>query len=180
MLPTTSDIEVKQIPINKIKIIHRMRRTDENNVEDLKRSIKEIGLLHSIAVAKKDDGYLLLSGLHRLTAMRELGEEYISATIREDNELINKLVILEENLVAKRLNAIEEAEAIILREQILIKLGRKAVVGSNQYTQEDLITNTELAKQLGYTRRTYSYKKAVANINQEAKDIISETKFAII
>ena len=177
MLPTTSDIEVKQIPINKIKIIHRMRRTDDNNVEDLKRSIKEIGLLHSIAVAKKDDGYLLLSGLHRLTAMRELGEEYISATIREDNELINKLVILEENLVAKRLNAIEEAEAIILREQILIKLGRKAVVGSNQYTQEDLITNTELAKQLGYTRRTYSYKKAVANINQEAKDIISETNF---
>ena len=177
MLPTTSDIEVKQIPINKIKIIHRMRRTYDNNVEDLKRSIKEIGLLHSIAVAKKDDGYLLLSGLHRLTAMRELGEEYISATIREDNELINKLVILEENLVAKRLNAIEEAEAIILREQILIKLGRKAVVGSNQYTQEDLITNTELAKQLGYTRRTYSYKKAVANINQEAKDIISETNF---
>jgi len=180
MLPQhqTSDIEVKQIPISKIKVITRMRRTDDNNVEDLKRSIKEIGLLHSIAVAKKDDGYLLLSGLHRLTAMREMGEEYISATIREDNELINKLVILEENLVAKRLNAIEEAEAIILREQILIKLGRKAVVGSNQYTGDNLITNTELSKQLGYTPRTYSYKKSVANITQEAKDIISETKFA--
>ena len=42
MLPTTSDIEVKQIPISKIRVINRMRRTDENNVEDLKRSIKEI------------------------------------------------------------------------------------------------------------------------------------------
>ena len=42
MLPTTSDIEVKQIPINKIRVINRMRRTDENNVEDLKRSIKFI------------------------------------------------------------------------------------------------------------------------------------------
>ena len=134
MLSTVTDIEVKQIPISKIKVIHRMRRTDENNVEDLKRSIQEIGLLHSIAVAKKDDGYLLLSGLHRLTAMKELGEEYISATVREDDVLINQLVEIEENLVAKRNNAIEEAEAIILREQILIKLGRKAVVGSNQYT----------------------------------------------
>ena len=180
MLPQhqTSDIEVKQIPISKIKVITRMRRTDDNNVEDLKRSIKEIGLLHSIAVAKKDDGYLLLSGLHRLTAMQQMGEEYISATVREDDDLINQLVILEENLVAKRLNAIEEAEAIILREQILIKLGRKAVVGSNQYSTGDLITNDELSKQLGYTRRTYSYKKSVANINQEAKDIISETKFS--
>ena len=178
MLSTVTDIEVKQIPISKIKVIHRMRRTDENNVDDLKRSIQEIGLLHSIAVAKKDDGYLLLSGLHRLTAMKELGEEYISATVREDDVLINQLVEIEENLVAKRNNAIEEAEAIILREQILIKLGRKAVVGSNQYTGDNLITNTELAKQLGYTRRTYSYKKSVANINQEAKDIISETKFA--
>ena len=81
-------------------------------------------------------------------------------------------------LVSKKPNAIEEAEAIILREQILIKLGRKAVVGSNQYSNDTLITNTELAKQLGYTRRTYSYKKSVANINPEAKDILGETKFA--
>ena len=106
MLSTVTDIEVKQIPISKIKVIHRMRRTDENNVDDLKRSIQEIGLLHSIAVAKKDDGYLLLSGLHRLTAMKELGEEYISATVREDDVLINQLVEIEENLVAKRNNSI--------------------------------------------------------------------------
>ena len=172
------EVDVKQIPISKIKIINRMRRTDDNNVDDLIRSIKEIGLLHPVCVAKKDDGYVCLSGLHRITAMRKMGEEFISATIREDDELINQLVEIEEMLVSKKPNAIEEAEAIILREQILIKLGRKAVVGSNQYSNDTLITNTELAKQLGYTRRTYSYKKSVANINPEAKDILGETKFA--
>ena len=120
MLSTKTDVDVKQIPIHKIKVINRMRRTDDNNVADLICSIKEIGLLHPICVAQKDDGYLLLSGLHRMIAMKELGEEYISATVRVDDDLINQLIQVEENLVAKRNNAIEEAEAIILREQILL------------------------------------------------------------
>ena len=154
-----------------------MRRTDDNNVADLIRSIKEIGLLHPICVAKRGDEYVLLSGMHRYISMQEIGYKTIPATIREDDELINQLVEIEENMVSKKFNAIEEAEAIILREQILIKLGRKSVVGSNQYT-EDKITNDELAKQLGYTRRTYQYKKSVANINPEAKDILGETKHA--
>ena len=176
-LSTQPDLDIKDIPISKIKVINRMRRTDDNNVDDLIRSIKEIGLLHPICVAKRGDDYVLLSGMHRYIAMQRMGADRISATVRLDDNLINQLVEIEENLVAKRNNAIEEAEAIILREQILIKLGRKAVVGSNQYT-EDKITNDELAKQLGYTRRTYQYKKSVASINPEAKDILCETKFA--
>ena len=175
--PNLTELEVVDIPISKIKVINRMRRTDENNVNDLVRSIKEIGLLHPIAVAKKDDGFLLLGGMHRKIAMERIGEKYIKATVREDDELINQLVEIEENLCSKKQNAIEEAQAIVLREQILIKLGRKAVVGSNQYT-EDKVTNEELAKQLGYTRRTYSYKKSVANLNPEAMDLLCETKHA--
>ena len=35
MLSTKTDVDVKQIPINKIKVINRMRRTDDNNVADL-------------------------------------------------------------------------------------------------------------------------------------------------
>ena len=175
--PDHTELDVVDIPISKVKVINRMRRTDENNVDDLIRSIKEIGLLHPIAVAKKDDGYLLLSGMHRLIAMEKIGANTITATVREDDDLINQLVEIEENLCSKKQNAIEEAQAIVLREQILIQLGRKAVVGSNQYT-EDKVTNEELAKQLGYTRRTYSYKKSVANLNPEAMDLLSETKFA--
>ena len=52
---TTPDLDVVEIPINKIRVINRMRRTDDNNVADLIRSIKEIGLLHPICVAKRDE-----------------------------------------------------------------------------------------------------------------------------
>ena len=78
----TSDVTSTLIPISKIKINRRMRRTDENRIQDLAESIKGIGLLHNISVAQKDDDYILLSGLHRIEAMKILGETMISATVR--------------------------------------------------------------------------------------------------
>ena len=91
--------------------------------------------------------------------------------------MIDQLVECEENLVRSELNAIQTAEHIVRREQLLIDLGRKAVVGNNQYTEEK-ITNDDLARQMGYTKRTYQYKRSVAKLNPEAKDLLSETKFA--
>ena len=63
----------------------------------------------------------------------------------ETSEDIELLISLEENLCRSELNAIQQSQFIVKREELLVKLGRKAVVGSNQYT-DDLITNTELAK----------------------------------
>ena len=165
-------MKVLDIPVEKIKVINPLRKIDENNVEGLMTSIKEINLLHPIQVAKQGDEYVLLSGGHRKEAFSRLGIDVIPAVVRENDVLVNQLVSIEENIVSKKMNAIEEANAIIKREEILMKLGRKAVVGSNQYT-DDLVTNKELAKQLGVTRRVYSYKKEVANINHDAQKKLS-------
>tara|TARA_Y100001963_G_scaffold23871_2_gene31801 strand:- start:753 stop:2294 length:1542 start_codon:yes stop_codon:yes gene_type:complete len=169
--------EIVLIPINEINITNRLRRTDEERVKDLAQSISGINLLHPISVAKDSKGYILLDGNHRIQSFKLLGRESIPAIVRESNELINKLVEVESNLVRAELNAISTAEHIILREELLIKLGRKAVVGNNQYTEQK-ITNEELARQMGLTKRTYQYKKSVANLNPEVKDLLGETKFA--
>ena len=58
------------------------------------------------------------------------------------------------------------------------KLGKKAEVGSNQHNSQDKITNEELAKQLGVSRRIYQYKKQVAKIIPEVQETIGDTKFA--
>lgn len=166
-----------EILIESIQVNRRMRRTDEDRIKDLSQSILSIGLLHPISVAQKDDTYVLLSGLHRLESFKLLGRSTIPATIRESNDLIDQLVECEENLVRSDLNAIQTSEHIIKREQLLIALGKKAVVGNNQYSEEK-ITNEDLARQMGYTKRTYQYKRSVANLNDEVKDLLSETKFA--
>lgn len=170
-------MELVDIPVGEIKILNRLRKTDANKIHELAESIKDINLLHPIAVAEKDDHYVLLSGEHRLSAFKLLERPTIPCVVRENNALINQLVEVSENLCTNRLNAIEESKAIVLREKILIKLGRKAVVGSNQYT-EGKITNTELANQLGISRRVYQYKKQVADLDPKVQTMLGETKYA--
>ena len=170
-------MQLVDIPVGDIKVLNRLRKRDDIKVQELATSIRDIDLLHPIAVAKKDDHYVLLSGEHRLSAYKLLERPTIPSVVRPNDKLINTLVEVSENLCSKRLNAIEESKFIVKREQILIQLGRKAVVGSNQYT-EDKITNTELANQLGITRRVYQYKKQVANLHPKVQAMLGETKYA--
>ena len=58
LISNTTD--VVEIPIDEIKVNRRMRRTDEERIKDLAESIKNIGLLHNICVALKDDTYVFL------------------------------------------------------------------------------------------------------------------------
>ena len=170
-------MELVDIPVADIKVLNRLRKTDAHKIQELAESIKDIGLLHPIAVAEKDNEYVLLSGEHRLSSYKLLDKPTIPCVVRENNPLINQLVEVSENLCSNRLNAIEESNAIVMREKILIQLGRKAIVGSNQYT-EDKVTNKELANQLGISRRVYQYKKQVANLHPKVQEMLGETKFA--
>ena len=91
--------DVVEIPIDEIKVNRRMRRTDEERIKDLAESIKNIGLLHNICVAKKMEPMFLLSGLHRLESIQDSWRTTIPATVRESNEHIDQLIEVEENLV---------------------------------------------------------------------------------
>ena len=91
--------------------------------------------------------------------------------LRPSNDIINELIEIEENAVSLPLDAIQESQHIKRREEILIELGRRAFVGNNQYT-EGKLTTRELARQSGYTARTYQYKKAIAKMNEEAQDLL--------
>ena len=170
-------MELVDIPVGDIQVINRLRKTDASKIQELATSISDIDLLHPIAVASKDNHFVLLSGEHRLSAFKLLERPTIPCVVRENNPLINQLVEVSENLCSNRLNAIEESNAIVMREKILIQLGRKAIVGSNQYT-EDKVTNKELANQLGISRRVYQYKKQVANLHPKVQEMLGETKFA--
>tara|TARA_Y100000739_G_scaffold67093_1_gene56116 strand:- start:13 stop:1533 length:1521 start_codon:yes stop_codon:yes gene_type:complete len=169
--------EIVLVPIDQIVVTNRLRKTDPERIKDLAQSIEGIDLLHPISLAEKDGEYILLDGNHRIESFKLLGRSEVPAIVRKSNELINQLVEVESNLCRSELNAISTAEHILLREELLTKLGRKAVVGNNQYTEEK-ITNDDLARQMGLTKRTYQYKKSVANLHPEVKDLLGETKFA--
>lgn len=85
---------------------------DEDALEELVGSIKEIGVLQPIVVRTKDTGgYELIMGERRLRATKEAGLDAIPAIVRstDDNDMLRDALV--ENLHRSQLNPLEEAAA---------------------------------------------------------------------
>ena len=173
----TASLAVVEIPLKRIKVSTRLRGTDEDKVNDLAESISGIGLLHPITVSSHGEWFHLLSGMHRLEAFRQLGRETIPASINKSDPLIEELIEVEENLVSSRLTAIDEARFIVRWEEILTELGKKAIHGDNRWNRSGL-TNEDLARTRGMSKRNYQYTKTIANLHPEVQDLLNETTFA--
>ena len=94
----------------------RLWQLKKDEVDTLKESIKEIGLITPIAVQERGDKYLLIGGEHRYTACKQLGFKTIPCNIipREydnDEDEDARLVLMEvdENLVRRTADFIEES-----------------------------------------------------------------------
>lgn len=168
---------VVEIPLGRIKVTTRLRATDHVKVTDIAESVEGIGLLHSITVSQHGEWFHLLSGMHRLEAFRQLGRETIPANIKEADPLVEELIEVEENLESSRLSAIDEARFIVRWEEILTAFGRRAKQGDNRWIRSGL-TNEELAKNRGMSRRSYQYTKSIANLHPEVQDLLNETDFS--
>lgn len=99
-----------KVKVNQIKVDERYRK-DLGDIDELKRSIEEDGLISPIAVRETDNGYELLAGERRLTAVRQLGWPEIEVRLYEGEltELKRKQIELEENINRKDMTWQEEA-----------------------------------------------------------------------
>lgn len=86
---------------------------EKEELENLKASIKEHGILQPLVVTQKDDGrYELIAGERRLRSSREVGLEVVPVVVRGAMRDQQKLELaLIENIQRQELNAVEEAEA---------------------------------------------------------------------
>ncbi|MFJ4321695.1 ParB/RepB/Spo0J family partition protein [Streptomyces tricolor] len=131
-----------EIPLDAITPNPRQPREifDEDALQELVTSIKEVGLLQPVVVRQLGPGrYELIMGERRWRACREAGLEAIPAIVRatEDEKLL--LDALLENLHRAQLNPIEEAAAYdqLLRDfncthdQLADRIGRSRPQVSN-------------------------------------------------
>ena len=142
---TVGDTEVAQqneVPISSISPNPRQPRTvfDEDALNELIASIKEIGILQPPVVRKVSEGrYELIMGERRLRAAKAAGLTTIPVIIRQtpDNELLREALI--ENIHRSQLNPLEEAAAYAglltdfgcTHDELAIKLGRSRPLISN-------------------------------------------------
>ena len=144
-----------KVNIDDIKVSERLRKLDDEKVDELAKSISVIGLLHPIVIDSENN---LLSGHHRLEAHRKLGRESIECKQVSLSELEKELVQIDENLINNELTIIEKSEHLIKRESILEQLGLRSEIGENQYTSRggvNLVTTKTLSDQLGFAERKY-------------------------
>lgn len=168
--------EVVEIPIDRIKVNTRLRATDHDKVRDISESVEGVGLLHAITVSKHGEWFHLLDGMHRVESFRLLKRKTIPATIRDADPLIDELIEVEGNLCSAKLSPLDEARFIVRWEEILSKLGKRAVQGDNRWNRSGL-TNADLAKARGMGKSTYLNTKTIAKLNPEVQDIIEESDY---
>jgi ParB family chromosome partitioning protein len=142
---TVGDTEVAQqneVPISSISPNPRQPRTvfDEDALNELIASIKEIGILQPPVVRRVSEGrYELVMGERRFRAAKAAGLKTIPVIIRQtpDNELLREALI--ENIHRSQLNPLEEAAAYAgllndfgcTHEELATKLGKSRPFISN-------------------------------------------------
>jgi ParB family transcriptional regulator, chromosome partitioning protein len=153
---TINDTEVgsqDEIDINLIDPNPRQPRTvfDEEALQELVASIKEIGILQPPVVRKVGSRYELIMGERRLRASKLAGLKVIPVIIRQtpNNELLREALI--ENIHRSQLNALEEGAAYsqllndfnCTQDELAKKLGRSRTVITNMIRLLNLPTSVQ-------------------------------------
>jgi len=127
---------------------------DAAQLEGLKVSIREHGVLQPIVVRPVGDRYQVVAGERRLRAAREVGIGEVPAIVREvpDEKMLE--VALVENLQREDLNPIEKAE------------GFRAYLAETGRTQE------EAAGHLGLDRSTVANMIRLLELPEEVQNLV--------
>lgn len=126
---TISEVEVDHVSPNPYQ---PRTHFDSSALEELSRSIQQLGIIQPITVRKVGDRYELISGERRLKAAKAAGLNTVPAFIREaDSEAMLEMAIVE-NVQREQLNPIEVAlgyqrlidECDLTQEQVATKVGK--------------------------------------------------------
>lgn len=162
-----------QFNVSDVKVKIRLRSTNDENIEEIANSIKQVGLINPISV---DSDGNLIAGFHRLQAFKLLGRKTIPAIICSQTELINRLLEIDENLKRSELTAIEKSVHIEERENIICQVEGLSTRGDNRYSSAGKSTQKQRASEIGMSKRTYQYHKELENLHPEVRDLLNDTK----
>ncbi len=113
---------------------------DEEALEGLTDSVRELGVLQPVLVRAKDDGYELIAGERRWRAAKRAGLATIPAVVRSTDDVSSLEQALVENLHRQDLNALEEAAAYqqliedfgLTQDQVAKRVGKSRSAVANQ------------------------------------------------
>ena len=177
ILPKT---ETPEITISKIQTnpFQPRKEFDEDALEELSSSIKELGIIQPITVRKLGfDKYQLISGERRLRASEMAGLTKIPTYIRIANDQQMLEMALVENIQRENLNPIEVALSFkrLIEECDLTQEACSERVGKNRSTITNFLRLLKLPEeiQLGLQMQKISmgHARALINVSDKQKQL---------
>lgn len=162
-----------KIAIRDIKINPGRREASLSGIDELARSIFEVGLLNPITIAPD---YTLIAGLHRLEAAKRLGWTDIECTIYGLEGLQAKLAEIDENVVRTALSTIEYGELLERRKELYESLypETKAALDGFGFLLSDYRTMIhKIGQQISFYHDSY-FKNAVSALSQAEMDELEQ------
>lgn len=133
--------KIIEIDINKVQPDKMQPRKNFNDdtLEELALSIKNVGIISPIIVKKKGNFYEIISGERRFRAAKKLKLKRIPIIVKDYDDLVSLEVSLIENIQRENLNPIEEALTYKIfqdkfnlnQEQIAEKVGKNRATIAN-------------------------------------------------
>ena len=174
--------KVQEIPLDQLVRDPEQPRKhfDKDEMETLKQSIEDKGLIYPVIFRVDDEGNnVLVSGERRFKAFQALGKETIPA-MRIDNEKYDEIALID-NLQRSDLNAVDEAEALKnLKDKYNYtekQIGH--LIGKAHQTVNDIIKLTDLSQEIrddARTRKDLS-RSALLKIARVKKDKVQKKAY---
>lgn len=121
------------IPTVEVKINPGRRTANPEHIQELAKSISEIGLLNPITV---DHRNVLIAGLHRLEAAKLLDWPEIECTVSSLEGLQAELAEIDENFIRNGLSVVEYGELLLRRKAIYESLYPEARNGGDRKSEK--------------------------------------------
>ena len=169
-----------EIDVNDISTNPNQPRTNfkKESINELKNSIKELGLIQPITVRElKNNKFQLISGERRLKAFKLIGLNSIPSYVRKANDIESLEMAIVENIQREDLDPIEIAlsynrllkEINLTQEELSLRIGKERSTISNyiRLLKLDPIIQSGLRDKF----LTMGHARALVNIKEKDKQI---------
>lgn len=122
------------------------RELTEKEMEELKSSIQEVGLLEPLVVVQEGEHYKLISGHQRKKALEELGMDKVAVNIVNLQDEDEELALIHANIKQRKLNDMELARVIRAEKEIIQQKIKKGTLKNQGRAIEQVANNLEISK----------------------------------
>jgi ParB family chromosome partitioning protein len=160
---------IKNFRVADIRVLGKHRPLVKEKVRVLADSIKAIGLNTPPTVRLSKKGPVLVTGRHRLAAVKKLGRNHIPCIVMRGDKIDRQLWRIAENLHRGDLTKLQRAENIKKWDELIRKRGKGGQVAQPGGRQPHDKGHSKTAKQLGISREAVRRSKKIAGISPKAK-----------